>query len=99
MLNIAPDEEHHYDMSQKKQKSMRTPVAGMPTVDSDVRICINDVTMDSSEDFHTPTEDYTSDVYQLKKKDKRRSSWCPEEGRKAEEKREKKQMLSITGKR
>ena len=36
---------------------------------------------------------------EYQKRQRRRSSWCPEEGRKVEEKKEQKRMLNVTGRR
>jgi len=69
----------------------------------DITICINDVTVDSTDDYMVPsggTDETNADfIEQVKKANKRRSSWCPEEGRKKEEKHEKQKMLNISGRR
>ena len=69
-----------------------------PLLDSGIQICINDVTVDANGD------DYGEDMEAMEmdqvKKQWRRSSWCPVEGRKKEEKHEKQKMiLSVAGKR
>ena len=70
------------------------------TVDSEVRICINDVTVDSSEDFTaTEAKDSELSIQELKKQQKRRSSWCPEENKKKEERKEKQRTLAVTSRR
>ena len=70
------------------------------TVDAEVRICINDVTVDSTDDFSQDSgQENELTIGYLKKQQKRRSSWCPEEGKKREEKREKARMLGIQGRR
>ena len=91
------------------------------SADTDIRICINDVTVDSTEDFGvggcagggpgggnsgvTQASSGTGDALDPEllienlKKNRRRSSWCPEEGRKKEEKQEKQKMLAISGRR
>ncbi len=68
-------------------------------VDSEVRICINDVTVDSSEDFSTAGNNAELNIQELKKQQKRRSSWCPEENKKKEERKEKQRTLAVTGRR
>ena len=86
---------------------------------SDITICINDVTLESTEDakhtsstrgtchndavnVHTLTVgfiDNNSDCddmsIEYQKRQKRRSSWCPEEGRKVEEKKEQMRLLNV----
>ena len=70
------------------------------TVDAEVRICINDVTVDSTDDFSQDSgQENELTIGYLKKQQKRRSSWCPEEGKKKEEKREKQRMLGVSGRR
>ncbi len=70
---------------------------------SDVRICINDVTVDESLDTREAVAGGNNTDPELMvegiKKQKRRSSWCPEEGRKKEEKQETQRMLAVTGRR
>ena len=69
-------------------------------VEPTVSICINDVTVDSTDDFSTQDSDTGGDSsIGHVKKTRRRSSWCPEEGRKQEEKREKQRMLGVQGRR
>ena len=71
-----------------------------PPTGMGVRICINDVTVDSSDDWRDPDNlDPELLVEDLKKQQRRRSSWCPEEGRKREEKYEHKKMLAISNRR
>ena len=102
MLDLAPTEEppaqtimpaHNMDNLHPNQNTNST-------VDSEVRICINDVTVDSSEDF-TATDGNKSElsIQELKKQQKRRSSWCPEENKKKEERKEKQRTLAVTGRR
>lgn len=70
------------------------------TVDADIRICINDVTVDSTDDFSQDSgQENELTIGYLKKQQKRRSSWCPEEGKKKEEKKEKQRMLGVSGRR
>ena len=65
-----------------------------------VRICINDVTVDSTDDWRDPDNlDPELLAEELKKQQRRRSSWCPEEGRKREERGEHKKMLAISNRR
>ena len=65
-----------------------------------VTICINDVTVDSSDDWRDPDNlDPELLAEELKKQQRRRSSWCPEEGRKKEERGENKKMLAISNRR
>ena len=79
----------------------------------EVKICINDMTVDCTDDNYINiqsssmiTKDGADDdddnldlIEQIKRANKRRSSWCPEEGRKKEEKQEKQKMLNVTGRR
>ena len=80
-----------------------------------VMICINDVTMESADELVSGSSagtggcgllsaaDADSDCDEMsiefQKRQRRRSSWCPEEGRKVEEKKEQKRMLAVSGRR
>ena len=102
MLDLAPSEEppaqtimpaHNMDNLHPNQNTSST-------VDSEVRICINDVTVDSSEDFTAGDGNNTElSIQELKKQQKRRSSWCPEENKKKEGRKEKQRTLAVTGRR
>jgi len=61
-----------------------------------ISILINDITVDSTDDFSTQESDNETSIEQIKKS-RRRSSWCPEEGRKKEERSETQRMLGISG--
>lgn len=66
-------------------------------LDTGIQICINDITVDANAD---DTEDLEEGEIDQMKKQWRRSSWCPVEGRKKEEKHEKQKMiLAVAGKR
>ena len=100
---------------------MRHSAASRGEGNSDVTICINDVTLDSADDYAATSGntgvngsggqctlsvggvDTDSDCDEMsieyQKRQRRRSSWCPEEGRKVEEKKEQKRMLAVSGRR
>lgn len=64
-----------------------------------VQICINDVSVDNPEDFQTASGDEDEHNLELIRRQKRRSSWCPEKERKRDEKEEKQRMLGVNGRR
>ena len=104
MLDLqANDEETLSTHSMPAHSGMDTlqPPGGYPA-GTEVRICINDVTLDASQDF-TGDEDASGDneltIEQLKKAQRRRSSWCPEENKKKEERKEKQRTLAVSGRR
>lgn len=77
-------------------------VGQLPVVpDVGIQICINDVSVDqSSTDFIESQDGELDPGHDQIKRQWRRSSWCPEEGRKKEEKHEKQKMiLAVVGKR
>ena len=100
MLDLAPSEEPSAQsiMPAHTTDNLHPNHNTSSTVDSEVRICINDVTVDSSEDF-TATDGTELSIQELKKQQKRRSSWCPEEAKKKEERKEKQRTLAVTGRR
>ena len=67
--------------------------------ETDIRICINDVTLDGSRDYETMSEAERQFIDALKKQQRRRSSWCPEQEKKKEDKQEKIRMLAVSGRR
>jgi len=76
-------------------------VGHLPLPDVGIQICINDVSVDQSATDFIDSQDGDLDpgLDQIKRQ-WRRSSWCPEEGRKKEEKHEKQKMiLAVVGKR
>ena len=100
MLDLVPTEEPPAQtiMPAHNMDNLHPNHNTSSTVDSDVRICINDVTVDSSEDFTDGNKSELS-IQELKKQQKRRSSWCPEENKKKEERKEKQRILAVTGRR
>ena len=72
-----------------------------PFPEISVQICINDVSVDNPEDYHQQmgSEDEEDINLELIRRQKRRSSWCPEQERKKDEKEEKQRMLGINGRR
>ncbi len=97
MLDLAPTEEPAVQNIMPAHV-MDNLHPNLNTVDSEVRICINDVTVDSSEDF-ADGENSELSIQELKKQQKRRSSWCPEENKKKEERKEKQRTLAVSGRR
>lgn len=82
--------------------SMETPAPATTatTVEkTDIRICVNDVTVDGSRDYETMSETERAFLDALRKQQRRRSSWCPEQEKKKEDKQEKIRMLAVSGRR
>lgn len=61
-----------------------------------IQICINDVSVDNNDDVNENDDDLNLETI---RRQKRRSSWCPEKERKKDEKEEKQRMLGVAGRR
>jgi hypothetical protein len=67
-----------------------------------VQICINDVSVDGlvgCDDVDDDEEEDDLNLEAMRRGQKRRLSWCPENDRKREEKEETQKMLGISGRR
>ncbi len=105
MLDLASDNTSQphdsSNMPEMDYSHNEAPHTGIPHMESDVRIVINDVTVDSTDDFSAQESGNENEGNELDfvKKTIRRSSWCPEEVKKNEERREKARMLAVQGRR
>jgi hypothetical protein len=68
-------------------------------VETDVRICINDVSYDSSSRDDSISGETDAAMLEMIRKQRRRCSWCPEEEKRKEEKHQRQRLLSVTGRR
>jgi hypothetical protein len=83
MLNIAQEQAGNYqtkdtNMHDYSPQGIYNTDSSSNTLTSNVKICINDVTLDSTEDVYNSQQCVTEfDECEKVKKSRRRRSWCP----------------------